>query len=76
MRGHMGGGRGDQEDGCGQGGLGGGCEGGHGWTGGVVLIKVPLFWWYVPCRALDDVGGKGLNFLFTLLGCRHISYAP
>jgi hypothetical protein len=24
----------------------------------------------------DDVGGKGLNFLFTLLGCRHILYAP
>jgi hypothetical protein len=27
MHGRMGGGRGDREDGCGQGGLGGGCEG-------------------------------------------------
>jgi hypothetical protein len=69
MRGHMGGGRGDREDGCGRGGFGGGCEGGRGRTGGAVLIKVPLFWLSVPCRALDDdVGGK--------VGCRHISYAP
>jgi hypothetical protein len=51
MHGCMGGGRGGQ-DRCGRGGLGGGCEGGHGQTGGVALVKVPLFWWYVPCRAL------------------------
>jgi hypothetical protein len=33
-------------------GLGEGCEGGRGRTGGAPLAKVPLFWWYVPCRAL------------------------
>ncbi len=52
MRGRMGGGRGDREDGCGRGGLGRGCEGGRGQAGGAALIKLPLFWWYVPFRAL------------------------
>jgi len=53
MRGCMGGGRGDQEDRCGRGGLGGGCEGDHGRTGGVALVKVPRFRRYVPCHAHD-----------------------
>src|SRR6267154_1095259 len=61
MRGRMGSGRGDREDGCGRGGLGGGREGGRGRMGGAALVKVPLFWWYVPSRTVidDDVGGKG-----------------
>jgi len=51
MRGRVGGGRGDREDGCGRGGLGG-CEGRHGRTDGAALDEVPLLWWYVPCRTL------------------------
>ena len=42
--------RGDREDGCGRGGLGGGCEGPV--DVGAALDGVPLFWWYVPCCAL------------------------
>ena len=51
MRGRMGCGRGDREDGCGRGGLGG-CEVRHGRTDGTALDEVPLLWWYVPCRTL------------------------
>jgi hypothetical protein len=51
MRGRVGGGRGDREDGCGRGGLGG-CEGRHGRADGTALDEVPLLWWYVPCRTL------------------------